>query len=67
MGLAQVSDEGAISAAVEKVLAASPSEVEKYKAGKKNLIGFFMGQVMKELQGKGDPKAVTAELKKRLD
>ncbi len=65
-GLAQVSDTGAVDAAVEAVLARNPGEVEKYKGGKKNLIGFFMGQVMRELGGKGDPKVVTAALKAKL-
>ncbi len=65
-GLAQVSDEGAIEAAVDKVLAASPGEVEKYRGGKKNLVGFFVGQVMKEMRGKGNPGIVNAILKKKL-
>jgi aspartyl-tRNA(Asn)/glutamyl-tRNA(Gln) amidotransferase subunit B len=66
-GLAVVSDTGAIDAAVDAVIAANPGEVEKYRGGKKNLIGFFMGQVMKQLGGKGDPKAVTAAIKAKLD
>jgi aspartyl-tRNA(Asn)/glutamyl-tRNA(Gln) amidotransferase subunit B len=66
-GLAQVSDEGAIEAVVDKVLAASPAEVEKHRSGKKNLTGFFVGAVMKELRGKGNPAVVNALLKKKLD
>jgi aspartyl-tRNA(Asn)/glutamyl-tRNA(Gln) amidotransferase subunit B len=65
-GLAQVSDAGAIEAAVDKVLAASPGEVEKHRSGKKNLLGFFVGQVMKEMKGKGNPGLVNAALKKKL-
>ncbi len=65
-GLAQVSDEGAIEAAVDKVLAASPAEVERYRAGNRKLIGFFVGQVMKEMRGKGNPGVVNAILKKKL-
>jgi aspartyl-tRNA(Asn)/glutamyl-tRNA(Gln) amidotransferase subunit B len=65
-GLAQVSDEGAIEAAVDRVLAASPGEVEKHRSGKKNLLGFFVGQVMKETKGKGNPAVVNALLKKKL-
>jgi len=65
-GLEQVSDTGAITAAVDKVIAANPDQVEKYKGGKKNLLGFFMGQAMKELKGQGDPKAVTDVIKSRL-
>jgi aspartyl-tRNA(Asn)/glutamyl-tRNA(Gln) amidotransferase subunit B len=65
-GLAQVSDEGAIEAAVDRVLAASPSEVERYRGGNKKLLGFFVGQVMKETRGKGNPAVVNALLKRKL-
>jgi aspartyl-tRNA(Asn)/glutamyl-tRNA(Gln) amidotransferase subunit B len=65
-GLAQVSDEGAIEAAVDRVLAASPGEVEKHRSGKRNLTGFFVGQVMKEMKGKGNPAVVNALLRKKL-
>ncbi len=65
-GLAQVSDEGAIEAAVDRVLAANPAEVEKYRAGRKNLVGFFVGQVMREMKGKGNPGLVNALLRKKL-
>jgi len=65
-GLAQVSDEGAIEAAVDRVLAANASEVEKYRGGRKNLIGFFVGQVMKETRGKAHPGVVNALLQKKL-
>jgi aspartyl-tRNA(Asn)/glutamyl-tRNA(Gln) amidotransferase subunit B len=65
-GLAQVSDEGAIESAVDRVLAASPSEVERYRGGNKKLLGFFVGQVMKEMKGKGNPAVVNALLKKKL-
>ena len=65
-GLAQVSDEGAIEAAVDRVLAANAAEVEKYRGGRKALIGFFVGQVMKEMKGKGNPGVVNALLRKKL-
>ncbi|HTP29224.1 MAG TPA: Asp-tRNA(Asn)/Glu-tRNA(Gln) amidotransferase subunit GatB [Anaeromyxobacteraceae bacterium] len=65
-GLAQVSDEGAVELAVEKVLSANPGEVEKYRNGKKNLLGFFVGRIMKEMKGKGNPLVVNALLKKKL-
>jgi aspartyl-tRNA(Asn)/glutamyl-tRNA(Gln) amidotransferase subunit B len=65
-GLAQVSDEGAVEAVVDRVLAASPGEVEKYRGGRKNLLGFFVGQVMKELRGKGNPAVVNAVLQRKL-
>jgi aspartyl-tRNA(Asn)/glutamyl-tRNA(Gln) amidotransferase subunit B len=65
-GLAQVSDAGAVEAAVDRVLAANPGEVEKYRGGRKNLLGFFVGQVMKEMKGKGNPAVVNAVLRERL-
>ena len=65
-GLAQVSDSGALEAAVDAVIARNASEVEKYKAGKTNLLGFFVGQAMKDLKGKGNPGALNALFKKKL-
>jgi aspartyl-tRNA(Asn)/glutamyl-tRNA(Gln) amidotransferase subunit B len=65
-GLAQVSDAGAIEAVVDKVLAASPAEVERYRGGNKKLMGFFVGQVMKETKGKGNPAVVNALLQRKL-
>jgi aspartyl-tRNA(Asn)/glutamyl-tRNA(Gln) amidotransferase subunit B len=65
-GLAQVSDMGALEGVVEVVLARNPAEVERYKAGKANLLGFFVGQAMKELKGKGNPGALNALFKKKL-
>jgi aspartyl-tRNA(Asn)/glutamyl-tRNA(Gln) amidotransferase subunit B len=65
-GLAQVSDTSALEAVVDAVLARSPAEVEKYKAGKKNLIGFFVGAAMRELKGKGNPGALNALFKQKL-
>jgi aspartyl-tRNA(Asn)/glutamyl-tRNA(Gln) amidotransferase subunit B len=66
-GLAQVSDEAALEQVVDAVIARSPAEVERYKAGKKNVLGFFVGQAMKELKGKGNPGVLNALFKKRLD
>jgi aspartyl-tRNA(Asn)/glutamyl-tRNA(Gln) amidotransferase subunit B len=65
-GLAQVSDSSALESVVDAVLARNRSEVEKYKAGKVNLLGFFVGQAMKELKGKGNPGALNALFKKKL-
>jgi aspartyl-tRNA(Asn)/glutamyl-tRNA(Gln) amidotransferase subunit B len=65
-GLAQVSDAGALETVVDAVLARSASEVEKYRAGKKNLLGFFVGQAMKELKGKGNPGALNELFKRKL-
>ncbi|MFL5275072.1 MAG: Asp-tRNA(Asn)/Glu-tRNA(Gln) amidotransferase subunit GatB [Myxococcales bacterium] len=66
-GLSQVSDEAALEAVVVSVLAKNPAEVERYKGGKKNLLGFFVGQAMKALSGKGNPGVLNALFKKRLD
>jgi aspartyl-tRNA(Asn)/glutamyl-tRNA(Gln) amidotransferase subunit B len=55
-GLAQVSDDSAIREVCAKIMAASPNETASYKAGKVTLIGWFVGQVMKEMRGKADPQ-----------
>ena len=65
-GLEQVSDTGAIEAVVDKVLADNPDKVEQYKGGKTGLIGFFVGQAMKAMQGKGDPKVINQLLADKL-
>ncbi len=65
-GLIQVQDSGAVEAAVDAVLAANPGEVEKYRAGKKQVFGFLVGQVMKAMKGKGNPALVNAALKAKL-
>ena len=65
-GLAQVSDEGALEAVVDAVIARNPGEVEKYKGGKTNLLGFFVGQAMKELKGKGNPGVFNTLFRKKL-
>lgn len=66
-GLAQVSDTGAISAAVEKVLNENAKMVAEYLGGKDKLLGALMGMSMKALGGKGDPKVVTEALKVALE
>jgi aspartyl-tRNA(Asn)/glutamyl-tRNA(Gln) amidotransferase subunit B len=66
-GLAQVSDTGALEAEIEKIVAASPDEVARFKAGNKKLMGFFVGQVMKATQGKANPKLVNEILAKKLN
>jgi aspartyl-tRNA(Asn)/glutamyl-tRNA(Gln) amidotransferase subunit B len=65
-GLKQVTDTGAIEAVVEKVLAANADKVAEYKSGKDKLFGFFVGQVMKAMQGKGNPALVNDVLKAKL-
>lgn len=62
-GLSQISDEGAIKELVQKVVDAHPNEVEAYKNGKTNLLGFFVGQVMKETKGRANPKTVNELLR----
>jgi aspartyl-tRNA(Asn)/glutamyl-tRNA(Gln) amidotransferase subunit B len=64
-GLVQVTDTGAIEAAARDVIAKNPKQVEQYRGGKTQMFGFFVGQVMKAMQGKANPAAVN-ELLKRL-
>jgi aspartyl-tRNA(Asn)/glutamyl-tRNA(Gln) amidotransferase subunit B len=65
-GLRQVTDTGAIDAAVDAVLAANPDKLAEYKAGKEKLFGFFVGQVMKAMAGKGNPALVNEAIKRKL-
>jgi aspartyl-tRNA(Asn)/glutamyl-tRNA(Gln) amidotransferase subunit B len=65
-GLVQVSDTGALETEVDAVLAGNPDEVAAYKGGKKKLMGFFVGQVMKATKGKANPKLVNEILGKKL-
>ncbi len=65
-GFAQVSDAGLIEKAVDEVIAANPNEVEKYKAGKAQVLGFLVGQVMKMTKGQANPQMVSDLMKKKL-
>ena len=65
-GLSQISDEGAIKEVCQKVVDANPEQVEKYRGGKVQLLGFFVGQVMKETKGRANPKAVNDLMKEIL-
>jgi aspartyl-tRNA(Asn)/glutamyl-tRNA(Gln) amidotransferase subunit B len=65
-GLEQISDEGELEAIAQAVIDNNSSQVEAYKSGKDKLFGFFVGQVMKETQGKANPSAVNQILKKLL-
>ncbi|MCW2921816.1 MAG: aspartyl/glutamyl-tRNA(Asn/Gln) amidotransferase subunit [Thermoleophilia bacterium] len=56
-GLGQVSDTGALREVIVGILDANPKQVEQFKGGKDSLVGFFVGQVMKAMQGKADPGA----------
>ena len=66
-GLKQTSDTGAIDAAVDKVLVENSDKVAEYKGGKPQLFGFFVGQVMKVMQGKANPQLVNERLRAKLD
>lgn len=65
-GLKQVTDSGAIEAIVDEVIANNTEQVEQYRAGKEQLLGFFVGQVMKASQGKANPAQVNEILKAKL-
>ena len=65
-GLAQVSDNAELEKIVDAVIARNAGEVAKYKAGKVNLLGFFVGQAMKDLKGKGDPGVLNTLFKAKL-
>ncbi len=65
-GLKQVTDTSAIEAIIDSVIAANPDNVASYKAGKVNLMGWFVGQVMKQSQGKANPGVVNKLLKEKL-
>ena len=65
-GLRQISDSGAIEAAVDAVIAANPDKVAEVRGGKEKLLGWFVGQVMKATQGKANPPMVSELLRKKL-
>jgi aspartyl-tRNA(Asn)/glutamyl-tRNA(Gln) amidotransferase subunit B len=65
-GLEQVTDEGEIRAVIDTVVAAHPSQVKDYRKGKEKLLGFFVGQVMKQTRGKANPKIVNEILREKL-
>jgi len=65
-GLKQITDTGAIEAAIDEVLAANPDQVAQYKGGKDKLLGFFVGQVMKATKGKANPAQLNELLKQKL-
>lgn len=65
-GMKQISDEGAIAGIVDQVIAANPQSVEDYKSGKKQAIGFLVGQVMKASRGQANPEMVNKMLTEKL-
>lgn len=66
-GLAQVSDENEIASMVDKVLANNEKSIEDYKKGKTNVVGFLVGQVMKESKGKANPQIINDIMRKKLE
>ncbi|MBU0508844.1 Asp-tRNA(Asn)/Glu-tRNA(Gln) amidotransferase subunit GatB [bacterium] len=66
-GLAQTTDTDELRRIVEQILAGHPEEVKRYKSGKKNLLGFFMGEAMKVTKGSANPKIVNGLLREILD
>ena len=67
LGLEMLSEEGELESIVDSIIASNPDEVERYRNGKKQLMQFFIGQVMKESRGKADPGLAGDILRKRLD
>lgn len=67
LNLLQVSDTGFVDPIIDDVILSNPDEVTRYREGKKSLIGFFIGQVMKESRGKANPKQVRELILKKLD
>ena len=65
-GLRQITDTGAIEAALDEIIANNPKQVADLKSGKDKLMGFFVGQVMKQTGGKANPAQVNQLLKKKL-
>ncbi len=63
----QSSDTSALEKIIDELIAASPKQVEQYRAGKKTMIGFFVGQVMKASKGQANPQIVNELLAKKLE
>ncbi len=66
-GLSQIQDESAIEKIVEEVITSSPEQIQQYKDGKTNIMGYLVGVVMKKTKGKANPQIVNDLLKKKLD
>ena len=65
-GLRQITDSGAIETLIDEVIAANPEQVEQFRAGKEKVLGFLVGQVMKESRGKANPGQVNALLRDKM-
>jgi aspartyl-tRNA(Asn)/glutamyl-tRNA(Gln) amidotransferase subunit B len=66
-GLGQISDSSELEAIVAEVVAANPAQAEQYRGGKRQVLGFFVGQVMKVSGGRANPKLVNDLLRRALD
>ncbi|NRA47779.1 MAG: Asp-tRNA(Asn)/Glu-tRNA(Gln) amidotransferase GatCAB subunit B, partial [Phaeodactylibacter sp.] len=67
MNLIQNSDAGELEGLIDKVLQDNPDELARFRKGKKALMGFFMGEVMKASRGKADPKVTQQLLQEKLN
>ena len=65
-GLKQITDSGAIEGIIDEVIAANPEQVQQFRDGKEKVLGFFVGQVMKQSRGKANPGQVNAILREKL-
>jgi len=65
-GMVQITDEAALEKTIAGVIAANPTQIEQYRAGKEKLFGYFVGQVMKATEGKANPQLINELLKKML-
>ena len=66
LGLVQVSDENSLGILIDKILAANPKQLAEFRSGKTKVVGFFVGQVMKETKGQANPQVVNDLLHKKL-
>jgi len=62
----QITHSGAIASLIDTIITANPDQVAQYRAGKDKVFGFFVGQVMKQSQGKANPQQVNDLLKRKL-
>jgi len=65
-GLKQITDSGEIETLIDEVIAANPEQVAQFRAGKEKVLGFFVGQIMQQSQGKANPGQVNAILREKL-
>jgi aspartyl-tRNA(Asn)/glutamyl-tRNA(Gln) amidotransferase subunit B len=63
----QITDSSALEALIDEVIAANPKQVEQYRAGKKTIAGFFVGQVMKATKGQANPALLNELVTRKLD